>query len=129
MDGDTQLVIYPGEQSVQAVDLLPLGDIGIILSNALQCQLLHQVYLIGFLKVLGLQQGHINSLMCAFKTPDSQLKFHKQTSLHRQTYLHMTQVFMTALQKTQSKLFTGHPSLTAWNRMQRTNTNTDLGAV
>lgn len=65
---NTELVIYPGEQSVEAVDLLPLGDIGIILSNALQSQLLHQVYLIGFLKVLGLQQGHINSLTCAFKT-------------------------------------------------------------
>lgn len=65
----TQLVIYPGEQSVEAVDLLPLGDVGIILSNALQSQLLHQVYLIGFLKVLGLQQGHITSLTSAFKTP------------------------------------------------------------
>lgn len=46
---------YPGEQSVKAVDFLPLGDIGVVLSYALQCEFLHQVYLIGFLEVLGLQ--------------------------------------------------------------------------
>lgn len=47
--------LYPGEQRVEAVHFLPLGDVGVVLSNALQCQLLHQVYLIGFLKVLGLE--------------------------------------------------------------------------
>lgn len=52
------LVSYPGEQSVEAVDFLPLCDVGVVLSNALQGQLLHQVDLLGFLKVLGLQQGH-----------------------------------------------------------------------
>lgn len=54
-----ELVSYPGEQCVEAVDFLPLCDVGVVLSNALQSQLLHQVYLIGFLKVLGLQQGHM----------------------------------------------------------------------
>lgn len=49
--------VYPGEERVEAVDLLPLGDVGVELSNALQSQLLHQVYLIGFLEVLGLHQG------------------------------------------------------------------------
>lgn len=53
-----ELVSYPGEQCVEAVDFLPLSDVGIELSNALQSQLLHQVDLVGFLKVLGLQQGH-----------------------------------------------------------------------
>lgn len=52
-----ELVSYPGEQCVEAVDFLPLGDVGVVLSNALQSQFLHQVYLIGLLKVLGLQQG------------------------------------------------------------------------
>lgn len=46
---------YPGEERVEAVDLLPLGDIGVVLRYALQRQLLHQVYLVGFLEVLGLQ--------------------------------------------------------------------------
>lgn len=50
-------VSYPGEQSVEAVDLLPFTDISVVLSNALQSQLLHQVDLIGLLKVFGLQQG------------------------------------------------------------------------
>lgn len=58
-----ELVIYPGEQRVEAVDFLPLCDVGVVLSNALQSQFLHQVNLIGFLKVLGLEEGHrINSL-------------------------------------------------------------------
>lgn len=68
-----ELVSYPGEQSVEAVDLLPLGDVGVVLSNALQSQFLHQVYLIGFLKVLGLQQGHTNGLGRAFKNLNSKL--------------------------------------------------------
>lgn len=38
------------------MDFLPLGDIGIVLSNALQCEFLHQVYLVGLLEMLGL--GH-----------------------------------------------------------------------
>jgi len=50
------LLFYPGEQRVEAVDFLSLGDVGVVLSNALQSQLLHQVDLIRFLKVLGLQQ-------------------------------------------------------------------------
>lgn len=47
---------YPREERVEAVDLLPLGDVSVVLSNALQSQLLHQVDLIGLLKVFGLQQ-------------------------------------------------------------------------
>lgn len=47
-------VIYPGEQRVQTVDFLPLGDVGVVLGDALQGQLLHQVDLIGLLKVLAL---------------------------------------------------------------------------
>lgn len=58
---NAELVSYPGEQRVEAVDFLPLRDVGVVLSNALQSQLLHQVYLIGFLKVLGLQQGHVEN--------------------------------------------------------------------
>lgn len=38
------------------MDLLPLGDVSVELSNALKSQLLHQVDLIGLLKVFGLQQ-------------------------------------------------------------------------
>lgn len=70
-----ELVSYPGEQSVEAVDFLPLRDVGVVLSNALQGQLLHQVYLIGFLKVLGLQQGHTQIVQGKKKKkiPDSQL--------------------------------------------------------
>lgn len=49
---------YPGEESIEAVDLLPLCDIGVVLSYALQRKFLHQVYLIGLLEVLGLQQRH-----------------------------------------------------------------------
>lgn len=37
------------------MDLLPLGDVGVVLSDALQRQLLHQVDLVGLLEVLGLQ--------------------------------------------------------------------------
>lgn len=68
-----ELVSYPGEQSVEAVDFLPLRDVGVVLSNALQGQFLHQVYLIGLLKVFGLQQEHTNSLEHVFKNPDSKL--------------------------------------------------------
>lgn len=49
---------YPGEESVEAVDFLPLGDIGIVLSYALQCEFLHQVYLVGLLEMLGLQHKY-----------------------------------------------------------------------
>lgn len=42
---------YPGEQSIKAMDFLPFSHIGIILSNPLQGQLLHQVYLIGLLQM------------------------------------------------------------------------------
>lgn len=31
------VVSYPGEESVEAVDLLPLCDVGVVLSYALQC--------------------------------------------------------------------------------------------
>lgn len=69
---NTELFSYPGEQCVEAVDFLPLRDVGVVLSNALQSEFLHQVYLIWFLKVLGLQQGHrINRLECAFKNSGS----------------------------------------------------------
>lgn len=47
---------YPGEQSVEAVDLLPLCNVGVELSDALQGQLLHQVDLVRFLEMLGLQR-------------------------------------------------------------------------
>lgn len=56
-----EFMSYPGEQCVEAVHFLPLSDVGIVLSNAFQSQLLHQVYLVGFLKVLGLKQGHMES--------------------------------------------------------------------
>lgn len=49
---------YPGEECVEAVDFLPLGDVGIVLSNALQCEFLHQVYLVGLLEMLGLGHKH-----------------------------------------------------------------------
>lgn len=42
---------YPGEQSIKAMDFLPFSHIGVILSNPLQGQLLHQVYLIGLLQM------------------------------------------------------------------------------
>ena len=45
---------YPGEERVEAVNFLSLGDVGVVLGDALQSQLLHQVDLIGLLKVLGL---------------------------------------------------------------------------
>lgn len=51
------MVRYPGEQRVEAVDFLPLRDIGVVLSDALQSQLLHQVDLVGLLEMLGLQRG------------------------------------------------------------------------
>lgn len=50
------------------MDFLPLCDVGVVLSNALQSQFLHQVYLVGFLKVLGLQRGRrTNSLEVILK--------------------------------------------------------------
>lgn len=52
---------YPGEQRVEAVDFLPLRDVGVILSNALKSQFFHQVYLVGFLKVLGLHTFKTNT--------------------------------------------------------------------
>lgn len=33
---DKYRVIYPGEQCVETVDLLPLCDVGVVLSNTLQ---------------------------------------------------------------------------------------------
>lgn len=36
------------------MDFLPLSDVGVVLGDALQSQLLHQVDLIGLLQVLGL---------------------------------------------------------------------------
>lgn len=46
---------YPGEECVEAVNFLPFGDVGIVLSDALQRQLLHQVDLVGFLQVFALK--------------------------------------------------------------------------
>lgn len=43
---------HPGEEGVETVDLLPLGHVGIVLGDALQGELLHQVDLIGLLQVL-----------------------------------------------------------------------------
>ena len=45
---------YPGEERVEAVNFLTLGDVGVVLGDTLQSQLLHQVDLIGLLKVLSL---------------------------------------------------------------------------
>lgn len=42
---------YPGKECIEAVHFLTLSDIGIVLSNSLQGQLLHQIYLIGFLQM------------------------------------------------------------------------------
>jgi len=53
------VVRYPGEQRVEAVDFLPLRDVGVVLSDALQSQLLHQVDLVGLLEMLGLQRGGV----------------------------------------------------------------------
>ena len=44
--------VYPGEECVETVDFLPLRDVGVVLRDALQGQLLHQVDLIGLLEVL-----------------------------------------------------------------------------
>ena len=44
--------IHPGEESVETVDFLPLRDVGVVLCDALQGQLLHQVDLVGLLEVL-----------------------------------------------------------------------------
>lgn len=52
---------YPGEERVEAVDLLPLRDVGVELSDALQGQLLHQVDLVRFLQVLHLHTGHTST--------------------------------------------------------------------
>ena len=41
-----------GEEGVEAVDLLPLLDKGVVLGDALQGQLVHQVDLVGLLEVL-----------------------------------------------------------------------------
>lgn len=58
---------YPGEERVEAVDLLPLGDVGVVLSDALQREFLHQVDLVGFLQVLGLQhKGRAQPLTSTF---------------------------------------------------------------
>lgn len=45
---------YPREERVETVDFLSLSDVGVVLGDALQSQLLHQVDLIGLLQVLGL---------------------------------------------------------------------------
>lgn len=42
---------YPGEQGVKTMDLLPFSYISVILCDALQCQLFHQVDLVWFLQV------------------------------------------------------------------------------
>lgn len=62
---------YPGEESVEAVDLLPLGDVGVVLSYALQSELLHQVDLVGFLEVLGLQHRRSFKTHSSTCLPDS----------------------------------------------------------
>lgn len=56
LESNREWVSYPREECVEAVDLLPLGDVSVELRNALQSQLLHQVDLIGLLKVFGLPQ-------------------------------------------------------------------------
>lgn len=43
---------YPGEEGVETVDLLPLSHVGVVLGDALQGELLHEVDLIGLLQVL-----------------------------------------------------------------------------
>ena len=43
-----------GEECVETVDLLPLLNVGIVLSNSLQCQLIHQVDGVGRVEVTAL---------------------------------------------------------------------------
>jgi len=43
---------YLGKQGVEAVDLLPLFDEGVVLSYASEGELLHQIYLVGVVDVL-----------------------------------------------------------------------------
>lgn len=45
------------------MDFLPLCDVGVVLSNSLQSQLLHQVDLVGFLEMLGLQKGENTTVL------------------------------------------------------------------
>lgn len=53
--------VYPGEERVEAVHLLPLSNIGVVLCDALQCQLLHQINLVGLFQILRLEEGkHID---------------------------------------------------------------------
>lgn len=53
--------VYPGEECVEAVHLLPLSNVGIVLRDALERQLFHQINLIGLLQMLRLEEGtHIH---------------------------------------------------------------------
>lgn len=48
---------YPWEQCVETVHFLSFCHIGIVLSDAFQCQLIHQIDFIWLLKVFGLHNG------------------------------------------------------------------------
>lgn len=50
------------------MDLLPLSYISVVLSDALQGQLLHQVYLIGLFQVLALEKNNYIFKQLAEKT-------------------------------------------------------------
>lgn len=55
------MCVYPGEECVEAVHLLPLGNVGVVLRDALQRQLLHQINLVGLFQILRLEEGkHIH---------------------------------------------------------------------
>ena len=54
-ENDALIDLEFGEEGVEAVDLLFLLDEGIILSDTLQCQLVHQVHFVRLPHVLFLQ--------------------------------------------------------------------------
>lgn len=53
---------HPRKQRVETVDLLSLSHVGVVLSDALQGQLLHQVDLIRLLQMLALEETFTRSL-------------------------------------------------------------------
>lgn len=50
---------YPGEERVETVHFLPLCNVGIVLSDALQSQFIHQVNLIRLSKMFSLHRQEL----------------------------------------------------------------------
>lgn len=57
------MVAYPGEQCVETVHFLSFCHISIVLSDAFQSQLIHQIDFIWLLKVFALQQESVISMI------------------------------------------------------------------